>query len=309
MKQEYEIVAHSRIKHLNLFVNHILFRSVHMHSDIEVLFILDGNGVCHIRQQEYELHPGSMLLINSNEPHDISGTRGPITTLILQFSPRFLKSYFPALQNTLFLEADLNAVLPRKVLLESQRHFIGAGIEYVTGSEYYELSCISEMTAFLKDVFLFVPHQVISDAEHDKNKKQVSRMMRLSAHLEDHYQEPIRLTDLAASENITVTHLSHLFTEQFGVTFQEQLNRVRFEHALRLIADTGLTLTEVSERSGFSELKYMTKMFETQLGMKPAEFRANIPPIATLNIQKMEKDTEYFFPPEEALQELIQYKV
>ena len=59
------------------------------------------------------------------------------------------------------------------------------------------------------------------------------------------------------------------------MTFQEYLKDKRLECALRLIGDSSLSLSEISEMSGFSELKYMTLAFKDKFGVTPKHYRAN----------------------------------
>ena len=109
----------------------------------------------------------------------------------------------------------------------------------------------------------------LSETEYTKRKKQNRRIDRITSYISENYQGPIRLSDLAEMEGITTTHLSHFFTENFGMTFQEYLKDKRLECALRMIGDDSLTISEIASSSGFSELKYMTKAFkdvDSQIG-------------------------------------------
>jgi AraC-like DNA-binding protein len=123
-------------------------------------------------------------------------------------------------------------------------------------------------------------------------------MKRVSEYIEANYQDQIRLSDIAEQENLTVTHLSHLISEQFGVSFQDYLKHKRLENAVRLI-HTGRTLSEISEYCGFSELKYMTKAFKETFHMTPAEYRKKEEQIPS--VSSLEDRSEYIYSDREAL--------
>lgn len=91
--------------------------------------------------------------------------------------------------------------------------------------------------------------------------------------IDANYQYPIRLADIATEEKITVTHLSHFFTENFGVTFQEYLNSKRLEQALRLAENKDLSLSAISQMSGFSDPKYLLKAFKHKFGYDFKEYK------------------------------------
>ena len=131
------------------------------------------------------------------------------------------------------------------------------------------------------DDWLYFPNYV-KDIEKKENYELYeniifSRVIRsVLSYLDENYRYSPRLFDIAKAEGVTPTYLSHIFTEKLGISFQEHLGNLRFEHAMRLIYDNGLSISEVASESGFSDQKYMTKMFRAKLGMTPHEMRKNI---------------------------------
>lgn len=307
MAAEYELVRHGKMHRLNIFVNRIVYRSNHMHSDFEIVIVLDGEGHISTRRHEYRLAPGSIVFLNSNEPHDITGYDFGVTLLLVQFSRNFLQDYYPLLADTIFLDGDLSRFMPEDDLVAVRNTLLDAAVEYLSGKTYFELTCLSQMAAVLHRFFTFLPKELISSSEAVKRTRNEQRMSRISAYLEENFQMPVRLSDLAEQEGVSATHLSHFIAEHFGMTFQDYLNHIRFEHAVRIIGNPSLTLTEVSAESGFSELKYMTRMFEKQLGVKPARFREHfifLENESTGDTSPETKTLEYLLPDEEGLQEV-----
>lgn len=304
MTEEFEVISHKRMKDINLFINRIIYRSFHIHSDIEFLFVMEGKGTCKTEQKIHRLEPGTVLLINSNEPHDIKGTDGEIVILILQISPFFLERYFRGLENVYFLENHLNCILAPEVTDKLWKDMLDIAADYIMQSECYELNLISGLTYLLKKLYLEVPHQNINSVEYHKRKKRTHRMVRIDKYIEEHYQEPIRLQTLADMEGISVTHFSHFFTESFGVTFQEFLNRIRLEHAIRTMVNPALSLRDICYLSGFSDYRYMEKVFQSQMGVSPEVFRKELRAHGTAPQNNTER-LEYFLTDEEAMEEII----
>ncbi len=273
MAAEYELVRHGKMNRLNIFVNRILYRSNHMHSDFELVCVLEGEGSISTQRQTYPLAPGNIVFLNSNEPHDITGQGFGVTLLLIQFSKNFLQEYFPELSDSVIEDGNVRKHLPPERFAALHRNVLEVGMEYLSGSAFFELTCLSLMATILRQLMLFLPKENVSTEELHKRDQQAQRMARISSYLEQHFRESIRLSDLAEAEHVTTTHLSHFISEHFGMTFQEYLGNIRFEHAVRIIGNRSLSLSDVSAECGFSELKYMTQMFEKQLGMKPAAFR------------------------------------
>ena len=296
---EYEIIRHDKIKDMRIFVNAIHMRSLHMHHDMELLFVIDGKGSVNIRNAKREVGPGDSILINAYESHEIISYDGSVTFLIIQFSNHFLRDYFYAIRNTVFLDND-----PRNCLSEKDyRNFTGLILHlakvYFASGDLFELQCISDLSLILSLLYGSMKTEKLSETEYSKRKKYNRRIDRIAAYIDNNYQDQIRLSDIARSEGITVTHLSHFISEHFGMTFQEYLKEKRLGAAVRMIANPSLTLSEVAAGSGFSELKYMTAAFREVFSMSPDEYRKKQNRQARRN--KKADASEYIYSDKEAL--------
>ena len=92
------------------------------------------------------------------------------------------------------------------------------------------------------------------------------RSTKKISYIDENFDTQIRLEDITARENISVTHFSHLFTAAFGMTFQEFISVKRMEQCIRLMPNKEKTLMEICYESGFSDLKYMNKVFIKKYG-------------------------------------------
>ena len=118
--------------------------------------------------------------------------------------------------------------------------------------------------------------QVVQITEEDASHQETfSRMIR---YIEEHYSEKISLEDLAAFSQYNRTYVSTLFKNTVGVNFHEYLTRVRFQQALRELASTQKTLTDIALDNGFSDLKSFNKIFRAFIGRNPSEYRAQLSP-------------------------------
>ena len=109
--------------------------------------------------------------------------------------------------------------------------------------------------------------------KNTKIKKKNNRLERIISYIDENFDTQIRLEDITARENISVTHFSHLFTATFGMTFQEFISVKRMEQCIRLMSNKEKTLMEICYESGFSDPKYMNKVFIKKYGCTPKEYR------------------------------------
>ena len=99
----------------------------------------------------------------------------------------------------------------------------------------------------------------------------MARLSRITEYIDNNYSEKITLEQLARQEDVTTTYLSHFIHDNLHMTFQEYVSSVRFERALKLLRDTSMCMTDVSVVSGFSDVKYLTRMLEAHFGMPAQE--------------------------------------
>lgn len=259
-EHEFELVSGSKFRHIKVFVNRIVYRNFHSHSAFELLFVLSGRGRIRFADDVAVLSPGTLILINPDEAHEISSDENGVTVLIFQIVRRFCESYLPDLKETRFTVRDLTAAVTDAAKLRSlQSVMLEAALVYLQEPADYAYRFLA-LTAELLYRLKALPQTQISTREQASRHRQMERIYRILDYLDRNYTNPVRLKDIADQEGLSVTYVSHLFTEQFGIRFQEYLNRLRFEHALSLMASQHVSASEAALRSGFSAPKYFTRM-------------------------------------------------
>ena len=83
-----------------------------------------------------------------------------------------------------------------------------------------------------------------------------------------------QLSELAASVNLSISRLRHLFKQETGVTPLQHLKRVRFDHAAFILRTTFLSVKEVMGMVGLREISHFGREFKKLYGMSPNEYRA-----------------------------------
>lgn len=93
-----------------------------------------------------------------------------------------------------------------------------------------------------------------------------------------HYNEGITLEEIAERLYVSEEHLSYLFKKETGITFSETIRGVRIENIKQLLVTSQLKMNEIAKLSGYTDPKYMSKVFKEAMGMSPNEYRKiNIP--------------------------------
>ncbi len=96
---------------------------------------------------------------------------------------------------------------------------------------------------------------------------------RTIAYLRRHYQEPLRMKEVAAVAGVSREHFSRLFFKQTGESPAAFLRTIRLEAAARLLRSTDQPIYEIALRSGFPNASKLGLFFRRRYRMSPRVYR------------------------------------
>ena len=79
--------------------------------------------------------------------------------------------------------------------------------------------------------------------------------------------------DLSERFFLNPVYISQLFRKRTGMTYQNYLTRLRIDRARRYLEETDLMVYEISERVGYSDTAYFSRVFEKTTGIRPTDYR------------------------------------
>lgn len=92
--------------------------------------------------------------------------------------------------------------------------------------------------------------------------------------IQERYWDEISLSSLARLVGMSKYHLSHRFREESGITFRDYVLKVRVERAKALLAANDVSISEVAQMVGFSDLPRLDKVFKRHTGLSPSAYRS-----------------------------------
>jgi len=84
----------------------------------------------------------------------------------------------------------------------------------------------------------------------------------------------LRIRDLAADAGVHPVHVARLFRQKTGVTPGEYLQRLRAQHACRLMQQPGRSLCEIAYESGFFDQSHMNRILRRFTLCSPRTIRS-----------------------------------
>lgn len=103
--------------------------------------------------------------------------------------------------------------------------------------------------------------------------KENSHIRKALAIMSQRYAQPLTLSAVAAEVGLSPNYLSSLFGRIVGLSFREQLSRIRIEESKRLLLSSDYPLAAIASAMGFADQSYFCKVFKRVTGVKPGQYR------------------------------------
>ncbi|MFU8821364.1 MAG: GlxA family transcriptional regulator [Gammaproteobacteria bacterium] len=132
---------------------------------------------------------------------------------------------------------------------------------------------------------LDVAHQLVMHLKRAGGSSQVSaslaaqaravegRFRQLATWVSENLAGELSIESMAAQSGMSVRHFARCFNEEIGMTPAKYVERVRFEAAQQLLAQTDATVERVAESCGFGSAETLRRVFLRRTGVGPAAYR------------------------------------
>jgi len=253
----------------------------HYHDFVEIVFILNGQGVQVLEGNEYLVSAGDVFVLQGNQKHYFKDA-GHIEIVNLMFqetnNPGIISEKIRQLEGykALFiLEPQYRAKHHFKNMLHLNRNELAA-IEIILNTMFFEQENKHEgydmiLANRLEELVILLSRHY-SNIETTKAKALV-RIGKVIDHIENNYPENIYIENLSEMACMSKRNFMRTFKGAVGLSPNHYLKQVRLQKAQRLLRQTNKQITDISVTCGFVDSNYFIKCFRQEFGTTPYRFR------------------------------------
>lgn len=106
-----------------------------------------------------------------------------------------------------------------------------------------------------------------------KLNEKVEEMARFIA---EHYREPLRVAQIAASANLSPNYAMYLFRKTLGFNMIDYLTQHRLAHAQRLLTLTETKIVDIAFEAGFGSVSRFYEVFQQVYKQSPHAYRQSL---------------------------------
>lgn len=128
----------------------------------------------------------------------------------------------------------------------------------------------------LEEVFqrLFIYIKDIMEAAISAKKNvEAEPIIEAKKYIQEHYNHNLKFEELAEKVGFNYAYFSTLFKKETGQTLTEYALQIRIQQAKNLLLDPEVSIMEVAEAVGYSDLKYFAKQFKKITNLSPKEYK------------------------------------
>lgn len=237
------------------------FPLFHKHNAYEIYILTRGNRTMYIGDEIYSLTAGDASMIKPDVPHRSSGN-DVFDGICIEFSEECIRNNF------------LRPV-QKKILDCFEKPIISLPSDITR--LLFEKADIAEQEEALRYEFLLLTTECLSvytqTTNIDIKRTLNSDISPIGMFIQRNYLSIKSLEDIASRFNMTKNHLCFVFKKQTGMTVFQYINQLKIQHALGLLQETDIPISEIRTICGFERARHFNEKFKEIINQTPREVR------------------------------------
>jgi AraC-like DNA-binding protein len=233
-------------------------------ADYHILYIIEGTGYVTLGEKRYKMVAGNVLIFHPWQVREYGLHRNVDSrSYYLHFNGDACEEIMERLKLYGGCVYNIGISLTLTGLLDSLIN------EFRLKTEHYEYMCQSHLLSILTLI-----SRKLSDTSHGSSevKKRINEMCK---YIYENCSKIESVSELAQMAHLSESRFSHLFSKTVGVSPKSYLLRAKIDVSKEILANTDLSIAQISASVGFKDQNYFSRAFKRFAGTSPTEYRRN----------------------------------
>lgn len=240
--------------------------SPHRHTQHEIGLVRLGECTIRVGGQQYRFRSGDVFFFPKGVPHGFTADSPlGVAFVVVQF-PELERDLLRRLRNAppigRFSLFELEVSLFLDVCHKLQREIAG-------GLPFADLQCKALLSELLV-LLLRSASRSVGSWVSPRQGKMVEKALQI---IHSHYQDDIRIQDLAREVGLSPQHFRELFKRYVGVSPKKYLMTLRLQRSKCMLLHSEYSVTDVALQLGFGSVQQFSKVFRKLTGLSPIAWR------------------------------------
>lgn len=232
--------------------------------DYDIFYIVSGKGTMQLSDGRFDLHKKSCLVMRPGDiPKAVQDPHDRMTVLYMHFQVSEANGPIPDFSLPRFTVVG-DAFRAEHLLYQMMEL-----LEFPAPLRDLEFDCL--MKQFFVNLFRLQLAPQHSDAH---SAKQMQTVRAIMAYIREAQGVDVGLAELAEAVNMSPPYISRLFKACSGVTLKQFIANTKAERARELLLQTRMSIGEVAERMGYSDVYAFSKSFKRVFRLSPSDYMA-----------------------------------
>lgn len=114
--------------------------------------------------------------------------------------------------------------------------------------------------------------QIVEQGRRERRERLPAPLSRAMRIIEERYDTPIQLSQVAETCGITPSYLCRLFSEHMDTNFVDYVNTVRLKVAEEMLIENRRSVKEIAYAVGYADPNYFSRIFKKYKGIPPTSY-------------------------------------
>ena len=259
------------------------FSTTDVHAcDIRLVYIYSGTVKVRLNGHSYTATRGSLFLYPSSTKYSIiNQTNSDAKIMSVNFDyianldrhlspiptiPDNLWHHTDAVEQVEFMDTpQFNEPIHLENMYSLEPLFAELTTEYIDCKPYN-----MQLRGLLMHQVLFI---ILRQLSYGTRQKKLSLAEKVINHIQDNYSSDLSNEEIGKHFNYHPNYINRVIQKHTGQSLHQYVLSCRVAKALEMLQTSGLSVTEVAEKVGFSSIKHFSQTFKSIYGYSPIHFK------------------------------------